>query len=120
MATLLPLLGVGRLRVPDHGGMEIVGYVAGAITTLSFLPQLILTVRSRQAEGVSLRMYVLFSFGVALWITYGVFRKSPAVVLTNAVTLLLTVVIVGLVVRARFKQKQGEHSAGGVAESRNP
>ncbi|MGZ5233028.1 MAG: SemiSWEET family sugar transporter [Burkholderiales bacterium] len=99
--------------------MEVVGYVAGAITTLSFLPQLILTVRSRQAEGVSLRMYLLFSFGVALWITYGVFRKSPAVVLTNAVTLLLTVAIVGLVVRARFKRKQHANSAEGAPRSRN-
>jgi MtN3 and saliva related transmembrane protein len=108
LATSVPLLLIAWLRVLDRGGSEVVGYVAGAITTLSFLPQLILTMRSRQAEGVSLRMYILFSFGVALWIAYGVFRKSPAVIVTNAVTLVLAVVIVGLVVRARLKSKQRE------------
>ena len=92
--------------MPNQGGVEFVGYVAGAITTVAFLPQLILIARSRQANGVSLRMYLVFSFGVALWITYGVLRNSPAVVLTNAVTLLLTAVIVALVVHARFKRKE--------------
>ena len=50
---------------------NLIGYVAAAITTLSFFPQAIKTLRSRDTRGISLRMYLLFTIGVALWAIYG-------------------------------------------------
>ena len=50
---------------------NLIGYVAAALTTLSFFPQAIKTLRSRDTRGISLRMYLLFTIGVALWAIYG-------------------------------------------------
>ena len=89
----------------DQNQQELIGYVAGTITTISFLPQVYLTLRSHQTAGVSLRMYGLFSTGILLWLIYGLIRKSPSIVIANAVTLFLTLVIIALVIRFRAKKR---------------
>ena len=56
-------------------------------------------------------MYGLFSAGILLWLAYGVMRKSPSIVIANAVTLLLTMVIIGLVLRFRHQKRKRERQA---------
>jgi len=68
---------------------EAVGYLAATLTTVSFLPQAILTLKTRDTEALSLSMYSLFTSGVALWLIYGIFLSNPAIIAANAVTLLL-------------------------------
>jgi len=68
---------------------EAVGYLAATLTTVSFLPQAILTLKTRDTEALSLGMYGLFTSGVALWLIYGIFLSNPAIIAANAVTLLL-------------------------------
>ncbi|MCU1283935.1 MAG: hypothetical protein JWO13_285 [Acidobacteriales bacterium] len=79
--------------------INFVGLCAGALTTFSFLPQLVATFRSKSAKGLSYGYLLTFAGGVVLWISYGVLLKAPPVILTNGVTLGLLVVIVGLKVR---------------------
>ncbi len=67
----------------------IIGNVAAFLTTVSFLPQAIKTIRSRNTKQLSLPMYLLFVTGVALWICYGVSNKQLPIIIGNAVTLLL-------------------------------
>jgi MtN3 and saliva related transmembrane protein len=45
---------------------EWIGFVAAALTTGSFLPQAIMTIRTRNTSGISLGMYVIFTLGVAI------------------------------------------------------
>ena len=90
--------------------MEILGYIAGTITTISFLPQLFLTLKTRQTQGVSLRMYGLFTVGITLWLIYGLMLKSPSIVIANAVTLVLSLVIIGIVLRFRYDKRKRERS----------
>jgi MtN3 and saliva related transmembrane protein len=73
--------------------MEIIGIVAGCCTTASFVPQVVHTWRTRSVSDISLRMYLLLCFGVALWLVYGVLVDSLAVMLANAVTLLLAAAV---------------------------
>lgn len=84
----------------DRETMEIIGIAAGFCTTASFVPQVIHTWRSKSVEDISLRMYLLFCTGVALWLVYGVLISSLSVVLANAVTLLLAAAV--LVMKLRF------------------
>lgn len=69
------------------------GYAAAACTTLSFLPQAVLTLRSRNVAGISLGMYAAFTFGVALWLWYGWRLGEWPIIAANAVTLVLAATI---------------------------
>jgi MtN3 and saliva related transmembrane protein len=72
---------------------ELFGYLAATATTISFVPQAIKVVRTRDTRSLSLWMYVLFSFGVALWLVYGILMKAPPIILANAITLLFALII---------------------------
>ncbi|WP_119462150.1 SemiSWEET transporter [Rhodospirillaceae bacterium SYSU D60014] len=74
----------------DLGGAgEFIGLFAGALTTLSFLPQALKVYRTRSARDLSLAMFLLFWLGIVLWIVYGVLLGSLAIILANIATLLL-------------------------------
>ncbi len=68
---------------------EIVGLIAGTLTTLSFLPQVFRVWRTRSTGDISLAMYAVFCTGVFLWILYGYWIGSWAVILANILTLIL-------------------------------
>ena len=78
-----------------------VGFMAGALTTVAFLPQLQRTWRTRSADDVSLAMLLTFTTGVLLWFVYGLLVQSWPIVVTNVVTFLLTAAI--LVLKLRFR-----------------
>jgi MtN3 and saliva related transmembrane protein len=74
---------------------DLIGYTAAALTTGSFLPQAILTLRTRDTRGISLAMYGAFTAGVALWLVYGIALGEWPIVVANAVTLVLAATILG-------------------------
>jgi MtN3 and saliva related transmembrane protein len=78
---------------------EWFGYVAALLTTASFVPQAVMTIRSRNTGGISLAMYVLFTIGVALWLVYGIALESWPMILANTVTLGLAATILALKLR---------------------
>jgi MtN3 and saliva related transmembrane protein len=75
------------------------GFIAGALTTLSFLPQVIRSYRTRSVASFSWGWLMLFAGGVSAWTCYGVFRGDLAIVWTNAVTLVLVVFLILLRIR---------------------
>jgi len=77
------------------------GLLAGTLTTIAFVPQLLKTWKSRSAEDVSLGMLITFCTGVFLWLLYGFFIRSLPVILANAVTLLLAGTILVLKIKYR-------------------
>jgi len=79
--------------------VSALGYAAAACTTLSFLPQVVRTLRTRDTSGISLWMYLLFCIGVALWLAYGIARADAPIVVANLVTLGLASAV--LVLKAR-------------------
>lgn len=79
--------------------VELVGYVAACLTTLSFVPQAWLIYRTRNVSGVSLGMYGVFTAGVTLWMIYGLMVRGWPVVVANAVTLVLALLIVAMKIR---------------------
>lgn len=69
---------------------DLIGYLAALSTTASFLPQAILTIRTRDTASLSLTMYSVFTFGVLLWLIYGIYLHNLAIIASNAVTLALS------------------------------
>jgi MtN3 and saliva related transmembrane protein len=90
--------------------VEWIGLAAGTCTTLSFLPQLVTVYRRKSARDLSYSWLAVFTTGVVLWLAYGVLLLSMPVILANAVTLTLLVVLIAL--KARYDREaraRGEH-----------
>jgi len=77
------------------------GLIAGTFTTAAFVPQVLKTWRTRSTHDISLGMFALFSSGLVLWLVYGLVIGSLPVVVSNAVTLALALVI--LAFKLRYK-----------------
>jgi MtN3 and saliva related transmembrane protein len=79
--------------------LDLLGYAAATLTSVSFVPQAIRTIRSRDSRAISLWMYMTFTAGVALWWLYGVRLDSWPVMAANAVTFVLAAIILSLKIR---------------------
>ncbi|MGZ5286993.1 MAG: SemiSWEET transporter [Flavisolibacter sp.] len=75
--------------------IEIIGFSAAAATTISFVPQTIQTIKTKDTRGISLGMYLIFTTGVLLWLLYGIFSKNFPIIAANVVTLALATIILG-------------------------
>jgi MtN3 and saliva related transmembrane protein len=79
---------------------DAIGYIAATLTTIAFVPQAWKTWKTKSAAGVSLRMYAIFTLGVALWLAYGLLIGAWPVIVANVVTLVLALFI--LAMRLKF------------------
>ena len=80
---------------------DILGMIAGTLTTIAFVPQVVKTWRSKSTHDISYGMFILFSAGLLLWLVYGIAINSLPIILSNIVTLGLALVILGL--KFRYK-----------------
>lgn len=79
--------------------VEIVGFAAGTICTVSFLPQLIKVYKEKSAQNLSWWYLVTFTFGVALWLLYGLMLSAMPIIAANGVTLALLGCIMALKIK---------------------
>lgn len=89
---------------------EIIGYVAATLTTSSFLPQAIMTLKTRDTESLSLSMYTMFTLGVLLWLIYGFYLDDKAIIYANAITFILASSILLVKVYNTLTHKRGHHT----------
>ena len=83
------------------GLIDSIGLAAGLLTTTAFIPQVWKIYRTKSGKDISARMFSLFSAGIVLWLVYGVLLQSVPLILSNAVTLVLSLTIIGLKLRYR-------------------
>lgn len=72
------------------------GIVAGTLTTISFVPQVIKIWKSKSAQDLSMGMFLTFSTGVFCWLLYGIFQHDLPIIIANIVTLALCLTIIVL------------------------
>ncbi len=75
------------------------GFVAGFLTTIAFLPQVLHTYRCKSATEISWTMLVTFNVGLVLWFIYGVYLNSWPMIIANAVTLFLQAFIIAMKIK---------------------
>ncbi|MEK0417856.1 MAG: hypothetical protein RI949_1862 [Pseudomonadota bacterium] len=93
--------------------IDWLGYAAASLTTLSFVPQAVLTLRTQDVSGISLGMYSAFTLGIALWLAYGWALGAWPIIVANALTLILAGVILTTKVRVEQRaalKKQDPHA----------
>jgi MtN3 and saliva related transmembrane protein len=83
------------------GSIELIGYLAATLTTAAFLPQVVQVWQSKSTKDLALPTLISFIAGVLAWLIYGLLLNSAPIIVANAVTLILNLVIL------RFKLKYG-------------
>ena len=79
--------------------VDIIGFTAGTLTTIAFVPQAIKIWKTKSAKDISLGMFVILCTGIILWIVYGILVKSLPLVAANATTLVFALSILVLKIK---------------------
>lgn len=86
--------------------LPLLGYAAATLTTLAFVPQAWLTLRTRDVAGISAVTYGLFTLGVGLWLAYGCYRRDWAMIVANSITLPLAGSILAIKLRESARRRR--------------
>jgi len=79
----------------------IIGYLAAFFTAVSFLPQTIKTIKTREVAGLSVITYLFLFFGSLSWLVYGYYLKDFPILTTNTLTTISTFIILFLIFKER-------------------
>lgn len=80
---------------------DVIGYIAGTLTTICHIPQVFKILRSKNVEGISLMMYGILLTGIFLWLIYGIIIGNLPLIIFNVITAVLTGAIVINVIKHR-------------------
>ena len=81
--------------------IQVLGLVAGTITSITFLPQVIKIWQTKSAKDLSLAMLALLMLGVSMWLVYGILVMDAAIIYTNSMVLAMSLVM--LFFKLRYK-----------------
>ena len=81
--------------------LAIFGYVAAFCTAISFLPQAVKTIKTKETNGLSLLTYLFLFFGSLSWFVYGIELTDIPIMGTNFLTTISTGIILFLILRGR-------------------
>jgi MtN3 and saliva related transmembrane protein len=84
--------------------IKTMGFLAGILTTFSFLPQVIKTWQTKRADDFNLAFMLMFTVGLIFWNIYGIMLGEWPIILANSVTLVLNFVLLGMKLRYMNKQ----------------
>lgn len=82
---------------------NIIGTVAGILTSISMVPQLVKVIRNKDVENISWRMITILFCGVSLWVVYGWMKMEWPIILSNAFSVLVNATL--LVCYIMYRQK---------------
>ena len=71
----------------------VLGLLAATGTTVSFIPQAIKILKTRDTKSISLSMYILFVTGVLLWLVYGIVKQDIPMIIANSITIVFAGII---------------------------
>ena len=87
--------------------IELLGYTAAVLTTVSFVPQVILVYKTKNTNSISLSMFLIFSIGTFGWGLYGLLLKQLPILLANSITLTLSLYILYMKVTEKRRNNFG-------------
>ena len=90
---------------------NLIGTLAGILTTIAFIPQVAKTWRTRSAGDISLLMFLLFSSGVLLWFIYGLLLHALPIIIANGITLSLSASILLMKIKDLREQQRRQRAA---------
>jgi len=76
-----------------------IGLVAGTLTSIAAIPQLVKTLKSRHVRDISIWQPLLLAFGVGLWMVYGILINDLPLIVANITPLICNVILTGMKIR---------------------
>ncbi len=73
--------------------ITILGFTAGICVTIAIVPQIITIWKTKKAQNISLSMFGITSFGILLWIIYGILKEDTPIMITNSISLALNIIM---------------------------
>ncbi|EHP84122.1 SemiSWEET transporter [Methanotorris formicicus] len=83
---------------------DMIGYIAGTLTTFASLPQLIKSLKTNDMSGVSLYFVVTFTLGLSLWLVYGILKNDYPIIIFNIISLMFWIPITYLKIRDELER----------------
>jgi len=83
--------------------IELIGFIAGIITTSAQIPQIIKSLKTKSTYDVSLLLYVILFTAISLWVLYGYLVDNQTVFIMNL--LLLSSVSVMILLKLKYGMK---------------
>jgi len=74
--------------------IDIIGLLAGICVTISVIPQIIKVWKTKKVKQISLLTFSVLTFGIAVWIVYGILKNDFPIILTNSISLFLNLIMV--------------------------
>lgn len=99
---------------------DFLGFTAAFCTTISFLPQAIKVIKTRDTTSLSLAMYIIFTLGLGLWLAYGIVKPDMAIITANVVTLVFAFIILGTKIANELKSARQFKTARSSAAETKP
>lgn len=84
--------------------LDILGLTAGSISGITFIPQVIKTWKTKSADDISLLMFTFATLSVVMWLVYGIIKKDIAIIYTNSLVLICSLIM--LYFKFRFSSKK--------------
>lgn len=90
--------------------VDWIGLLAGTLTTIAFVPQVVKIWLTKSADDVSYLMFGIFSVGIVLWLAYGIALGAMPIIVANIVTLVLSLMVIALKVRFGRRPRPGRET----------
>ncbi|MBF4491321.1 SemiSWEET transporter [Flavobacterium sp. JLP] len=77
---------------------DIIGLFAGTCVTLSVIPQILKVWKTKKVKAISLKTFSILTFGLLVWIIYGILKNDLPIIITNSVSLTLNLIMVYFII----------------------
>jgi MtN3 and saliva related transmembrane protein len=94
-----------------------IGLVAGFLTSVAVIPQVVRTYRTRHARDISIWQPLLLDIGMILWLIYGIMLKDLPLILANAFSIFCNTLLIGM--KIYFKEDDNRSGSGYIEANRS-
>lgn len=78
--------------------IDIIGLFAGTCVTISTIPQILKVWRTKKVKDISLKTFGILTFGILVWVIYGILKEDLPIIITNSVSLCLNLAMVYFII----------------------
>ncbi|WP_343697779.1 SemiSWEET transporter [Flavobacterium sp.] len=78
--------------------IDIIGLFAGGCITISTIPQIVKVWKTKKVKDISLKTFGILTFGIIVWIIYGILKEDLPIIITNSVSLCLNAIMIYFII----------------------
>ena len=76
--------------------LEVLGLIAGAVTSMGYVPQLYKGYKTKKLDDISYYMPAVLAIGMTLWLLYGIFKEALAIIIANIFGVFCSILLIAM------------------------